>query len=209
MVGFVQNMPSIRKNEVSTLNHQRVQCLYGVQTKHYDVEEDLQVKTAKKQTNIAFFSNKNQVVPANSLLQVDTDLSTDEMSESVSKIFSRSSQTHRKRVNALLQHVPSDENDDFIQLINEGDFGWKADVCQLQTHHKDYAAHCNKPKGSSLIQESSNLQISAQSDAGSASRFGEDSEEFKKVLAKAQHWGKKYKTTYEIPDSEIPDVYDY
>jgi len=39
--------------------------------------------------------------------------------------------------------------------------------------------------------------------------FGEDTEEFKKVLEKVQHWGKTYKTPDEIPDDLIPESYDF
>ena len=40
-------------------------------------------------------------------------------------------------------------------------------------------------------------------------KFGDNSPEFKKALDKVQSWGKKYKTADDIPDSELPESYDY
>jgi len=40
-------------------------------------------------------------------------------------------------------------------------------------------------------------------------KFGDDSAEFKAALKKAQSWGLKYKTPDNIPDSEIPESYNY
>ncbi len=39
--------------------------------------------------------------------------------------------------------------------------------------------------------------------------FGETSSEFKTALAEAQKWAKKYKSADDIPDSEVPEAYDY
>lgn len=39
MVGFVQTIPSIRTGEVYTMKDHRVQCFYGVQNVHYDMEK--------------------------------------------------------------------------------------------------------------------------------------------------------------------------
>lgn len=48
-----------------------------------------------------------------------------------------------RRSNPHHDHVPSDEMDLLIETINNGDFGWKADICMLQTHHQMYDAdHC-------------------------------------------------------------------
>ena len=59
------------------------------------------------------------------------------------KAFERK-RNHSKRINAHIEHVPSDENDLAISFINNGDFGWKADSCKLQKHHKDYnQAQCD------------------------------------------------------------------
>jgi hypothetical protein len=50
---------------------------------------------------------------------------------------------HHRRFNAHKAHVPSDEMDLLIELINGSDYGWKADTCMLQKHHPMYGAHCN------------------------------------------------------------------
>jgi hypothetical protein len=65
--------------------------------------------------------------------------------------FRRSKLLQSKRFNAHLAHVPSDQNDRVISFINQNDFGWKADACKLQTHHKDYAAHCNKKEQEKMM----------------------------------------------------------
>ena len=50
-----------------------------------------------------------------------------------------------KRGNPHHFHVPNDEMDLLIETVNSGDFGWKADVCMLQTHHHMYDADkCGK-----------------------------------------------------------------
>ena len=40
-------------------------------------------------------------------------------------------------------------------------------------------------------------------------KFGEETDKFKKAVAKAQKWAKEYKNTDEIPDSVIPDAWDF
>lgn len=40
-------------------------------------------------------------------------------------------------------------------------------------------------------------------------KFGDGSKEFRDALTKAQSWGKNYGTPDEIPDSEIPESYDF
>ena len=130
-----------------------------------------------------------------------------------------------KRFNAHLEHVPSDENDLDISFINSQDLGWKADVCKLQTHHADYGSHC---KGQMLAQVDSEEVMSddkkdkpkdkpkekkeAPKEAPKEKakpKFGDKSPEFKKALEKVQSYGQKYKTADDIPDSELPEVYDF
>ena len=113
-----------------------------------------------------------------------------------------------QRFNAHLSHVPSDENDAVISFINKNDFGWKADVCKLQRHHEDYGAHCSKNENLVLAQTDEAESLEKKSKK-TKKKFGDNSPEFKSALAKAQTWGKKYKTADEIPDNEIPDQYDF
>ena len=115
-----------------------------------------------------------------------------------------------QRFNAHLSHVPSDDNDAVISFINKNDFGWKADVCKLQTHHEDYGTHCNKKEDENLVlaqtEEAESLEKKTKT---KKKKFAEKTDDFKNALLKAQTWGKKYKTADEIPDKEIPDQYDY
>jgi hypothetical protein len=39
MVGFVQTIPAIKTNDVHTMKDHKIQCFYGVQTTHYDMEK--------------------------------------------------------------------------------------------------------------------------------------------------------------------------
>ena len=123
-----------------------------------------------------------------------------------------------KRYNAHLEHVPSDENDVAISFINSQDFGWKADTCKLQRHHVDYGSHCD---GLNLAQVDSEAEVEdmdktkdkntvqAKEVPKAKPKFGDNSPEFKKALEKVQAYQKKYKTTDEIPDSELPESYDF
>lgn len=109
-----------------------------------------------------------------------------------------------------MSHVPSDENDAVISFINKNDFGWKADVCKLQTHHEDYGAHCKKNEEENLVLAQTDEAESLEKKTKKGKKkFGEKTDEFKKALEKAQTWGKKYKSADDIPDSEIPDQYDF
>lgn len=56
----------------------------------------------------------------------------------------KKSNTVKKKQNLHLAHIPSDENDLLISIINSNDLGWKADTCKLQTHHADYK--CDEEK---------------------------------------------------------------
>jgi hypothetical protein len=48
-----------------------------------------------------------------------------------------------KRYNAHLEHEANNHTDKAISFINNNNFGWKADVCKLQTHHHEYGSHCD------------------------------------------------------------------
>lgn len=146
-------------------------------------------------------------------LQVDSDIETKELSSAEERqrekvrSFGRSKMVQSQRINAHLSHVPSDENDAAISFINNNDFGWKADVCKLQTHHADYGAHCGKPEAVVLAQTDESEQQLKKSKKPKK-KFGENTDEFKKALAHAQQWSKKYSNSDDIPDSEIPEAYD-
>jgi len=107
------------------------------------------------------------------------------------------------RFNAHLEHVASDETDAAISFINANDFGWTADTCKLQTHHEDYGAHCDDLK---LAQLDESVVIEKKQKKG---KVGDNTPEFKKLLEKAQSWAKKYKTADDIPDSALPESYDF
>jgi len=94
--------------------------------------------------------------------------------------------------------VPSDENDLLIKTINEMDLGWKADTCKYQKHHENYGSHC---EALSLAQVSVERQ-------GGKKKFGEGPE-FAQALAEAQKFQKKYSNANEIPDSELPENFDW
>lgn len=66
------------------------------------------------------------------------------------------------RFNAHLSHVPSNENDLAISFINKNDFGWKADVCKLQTHHEDYGAHCKAADSEKVLLAQTSEQESSE-----------------------------------------------
>lgn len=40
-------------------------------------------------------------------------------------------------------------------------------------------------------------------------KFGDNSTEFTKALEKARTWAKKYSSADQIPDSELPEQYDF
>lgn len=123
-----------------------------------------------------------------------------------------------KRYNAHLEHVPSDENDLAISSINSGDFGWKADVCKLQKHHTDYGSHCDAQMlaqvgSSSEMRDDKDKKPQEKKDEKpkekAKPKFGDNSPEFKKAHEKVMQYSKKYKTADDIPDSELPESYDF
>lgn len=76
--------------------------------------------------------NLDQLESTATLLQLEAE---------VPKVMKRA---HNRRMNPHHDHVPSDEMDLLIEIINESDLGWKADTCKLQKHHEKYGAHCDK-----------------------------------------------------------------
>jgi hypothetical protein len=102
------------------------------------------------------------------------------------------------RYNAHKEHVPSDETDKAISFINSQNLGWKADVCKLQKHHAEYGSHCDNEDAPVSLAQTKSKKV-----------FGENTEDFKAALEKAQHWAKTYQSADEIPDSEIPESYNF
>lgn len=101
-----------------------------------------------------------------------------------------------------------------ISFINNGDFGWKADVCKLTQTHKDYGSHCDNDQilaqtGSFSENDEKTKKPDEKKAASSKPKFGDKSPEFKKAMEKVQSWGKKYKNADDIPDSELPETYDF
>lgn len=62
MIGFVQTMPSIRKEDNFTMQNHRVQCFYGEQETHYDLEKTVQVKTESDSVKVAVITNQNKII---------------------------------------------------------------------------------------------------------------------------------------------------
>lgn len=81
MVGFVQKMGS--KNDKSgSFDKHEVQCFFGEQDTHYDMEKTVQVKTDSDSVKIAVITTQNKIVtpddasskPADATnLQLDAD----------------------------------------------------------------------------------------------------------------------------------------
>ena len=132
-----------------------------------------------------------------------------------------------KRSNLHLEHVPSDEMDLLISTVNQANLGWKASTCKLQKHHKDYGKGQNcednelllisdddaAPKQSRgpihpqnmLAQVSSEQRVEMK-----LNEFGASNDKlFASTLQQAQKWRKQYANAQDIPESEIPDSYDF
>jgi hypothetical protein len=146
MVGFVQTM-----HGKGSLENHTVQCFYGKQTKHYDIQHSVEVlegegsKIAKIQGENGASNSVAQIVqdafnndgPADEEeIQIEADVQT--------SAFQRESHKRKshKRFNAHHAHVASDENDVLINAINTLDLGWKADTCKYQKQHANYGSHC-------------------------------------------------------------------
>jgi ketosteroid isomerase-like protein len=61
MVGFVQSIPSITNKTYSLAEH-FVQCFYGKQRTHYDMEKTVSVKTDSDTVKVAVITSQNKIV---------------------------------------------------------------------------------------------------------------------------------------------------
>ena len=61
MVGFVQQIPSIT-NKAYSLGEHQVQCFYGKQKTHYDMEKTVSVKTESDAVKVAVITTENKIV---------------------------------------------------------------------------------------------------------------------------------------------------
>jgi hypothetical protein len=52
MIGFVQTMPSV-SSEVYSLTNHKIQCFFGIQETHYDMEKTVSVKTDSDAVKVA------------------------------------------------------------------------------------------------------------------------------------------------------------
>ena len=134
MIGFVQHIPSINTKESYGMVDHKVQCFYGMQETHYDMEDTVQVKTESDTVKVAVITNQNKIA-TQPVESINTQLS--DVKDSVLR-------KSQNRFNAHHSHTPSDETDKAIMFINSQNFGWKADTCKLQKHHAEYGAHCEQ-----------------------------------------------------------------
>lgn len=63
MVGFVQKMGS-KNDKASSFSKHEVQCFFGEQDTHYDMEKTVQVKTDSDAVKIAVITTQNKIVTA-------------------------------------------------------------------------------------------------------------------------------------------------
>ena len=61
MVGFVQKMGGKNENPGSFDKHE-VQCFFGEQDTHYDMEKTVQVKTDSDAVKIAVITTQNKII---------------------------------------------------------------------------------------------------------------------------------------------------
>lgn len=221
MVGFVQEIPKIMGKSHTMAQH-KVSCFWAEQETHYDMEKTVSVKTESDTVKVAVITNENKIVtddqslaekPTDSMdLQLDEDMLAQVDSEQQAqqnmlaqqkatneakiKNFHKNRQNNKqsKRINAHLEHVPSDETDLAISFINSQDFGWKADTCKLQKHHADYGSHCENEEilaqtGSFTDLDDQNTSKANSTQTHKKPQFGDSSKEFKKALEKVQSWG--------------------
>jgi hypothetical protein len=81
-----------------------------------------------------------------------------------------------------------------IETINDLDIGWKADTCKYQKHHEKYGAHCEK-EHVGLAQVKSKKPF--------------EGPDFEKAHKFALSMQAKYSSADEIPDSELPENFDW
>lgn len=81
-----------------------------------------------------------------------------------------------------------------------------------ETNPKYNATYCNSliqsDSGSEKIKKTNFLFDKKGPSAGKV-KFGEKSEAFSQAVEYAHHWKTKYVTPDSIPDSEVPDSYDF
>lgn len=96
---------------------------------------------------------------------------------------------------------------------------WKANTCLLSKSDPNYErSKCEKADvGLAQMekihwkdgQKKKHNTVFKKNEESGKGKFGEETAEFKKAVAKAQSWATKYKNTDEIPDSVIPEAWDF
>jgi len=61
MIGFVQTIPTVSKEQYSLGNH-KVVCFFGQQETHYDMEKTVSVKTESDTVKVAVITSQNKIV---------------------------------------------------------------------------------------------------------------------------------------------------
>lgn len=61
MVGFVQTIPT-KSTERYTMNKHHINCFWGDQETHYDMEKTVSVKTESDSVKVAVITNQNKIV---------------------------------------------------------------------------------------------------------------------------------------------------
>ena len=61
MIGFVQKMGS-KNDKPSSFEKHEIQCFFGEQDTHYDMEKTVQVKTDSDAVKIAVITTQNKIV---------------------------------------------------------------------------------------------------------------------------------------------------
>ena len=209
MVGFVQAIAPTGSNPDSDMRSMKTVCFHGVQTKSYNVEKTKQEDNNKDDNKQGLKFTK--IVQHNKTASMELTSALKAMAQgNKSKNASKKAVPAKKlakgpkkadRINHHLTHVPSDEMDVLISIVNDADIGWKADTCKLQSHHENY---CQKDNSTNLAQVSDPISL-----AGTKDFAAKGDKVFTQVLAKVQKYQKQFKNSDEIPDAEIPAVYDF
>jgi hypothetical protein len=71
MVGFVQNVPSVTHTSFSMQEHE-IQCFFGEQLTHYDMEKTVSVKTDAEDVKIAVITNQNKIEEPSDTIALQT-----------------------------------------------------------------------------------------------------------------------------------------
>jgi hypothetical protein len=61
MVGFVQTIPTVVKEKYGMTDHM-IECFYGTQETHYDMEKTVSVKTESDTVKVAVITSQNKIV---------------------------------------------------------------------------------------------------------------------------------------------------